>query len=78
MCVFYKENIKKYFCVLHTVNTLTCFKLFYIYKKQIFEVLKMCFCMDFLNTTKKLISCICGFYNMFVKLQRVLANIPKK
>jgi hypothetical protein len=23
-------------------------------------------------------SCISGFYNMFVKLQRVLANIPKK
>jgi hypothetical protein len=33
--------------------------------------------MDFLNTTK-LFSCISGFYNMFVKLQRVLANIPKK
>jgi len=32
--------------------------------------------MDFLNT-KKLFSCISGFYNMFVKLQRVLANIPK-
>jgi len=41
------------------------------------EVLKMCFHMDFLNT-KKLFSCIFGFYNMFVKLQRVLANIPKK
>ena len=37
----------------------------------------MCFRMDFLNTTKKLFSCISGFYNMFVKLQRVLANIPK-
>ena len=33
--------------------------------------------MDFLNT-KKLFACISGFYNMFVKLQRVLANIPKK
>jgi len=32
--------------------------------------------MDFLNTTK-LFSCISRFYNMFVKLQRVLANIPK-
>ena len=38
----------------------------------------MCFHMDFLNTKKKLFSCISGFYNMFVKLQRVLANIPKK
>ena len=34
--------------------------------------------MDFLNTTNKLFSCISGFYNMFVKLQRVLTNIPKK
>jgi hypothetical protein len=34
--------------------------------------------MDFLNTTKNLFSCIFGFYNMFVKLQRVLVNIPKK
>jgi len=34
--------------------------------------------MDFLNTTKKLFSCISEFCNMFVKLQRVLANIPKK
>ena len=32
--------------------------------------------MDFLNITK-LFSCISGFYKMFVKLQRVLANIPK-
>ena len=36
----------------------------------------MCFRMDFLNTTK-LFYCISGFYNMFVKLQRVLANISK-
>jgi len=34
--------------------------------------------MDFLNTIKKLFSCIAGFYNMFVKLQMVLANISKK
>jgi len=32
--------------------------------------------MDFLNTTK-IIFLYSGFYNMFVKLQRVLANIPK-
>jgi len=37
----------------------------------------MCFRMDFLNTTK-LFSCISRFYNMFVKLQRILANILKK
>ena len=33
--------------------------------------------MDFLNTIKNYLSCISGFYNMFVKFQRVLANIPK-
>jgi len=33
--------------------------------------------MDFLNTTK-LFSFISGFYNMFVKLRKVLANILKK
>ena len=31
--------------------------------------------MDFLNT--KIIFLHSGFYNMFVKLQGVLANIPK-
>ena len=45
--------------------------------KKILEVSKMYFRMDFLNTTKKLFSCISGFYNMFIKLQRVLANISK-
>jgi hypothetical protein len=34
--------------------------------------------MDFLNTTKKIIFLHSGFYNMFVKLQRVLANIKNK
>ena len=37
----------------------------------------MCFRMDFLNTNKNHFSCISGFDNMFVKLQRVLANISK-
>ena len=36
---------------MYTANTLTLF-LRFLYKKQIFEVLKMCFRMDFLNTTK--------------------------
>jgi len=35
------------------------------------------FLHEFLKHNKKLFSCISGFYNMFVKLQRVLANIPK-
>jgi hypothetical protein len=39
-------------CVLHTANTLTCFERFLYIKKKIFEVSKMCFGMDFLNTTK--------------------------
>jgi len=60
---------------MHTANTLTCFERFVI--KKILEVSKMYFRMDFLNTTKKLFSCISGFYNMFIKLQRVLANISK-
>jgi len=64
-------------CVLHTANTLTYFERFFIYKK-IFEVLKKnVFSHGFLKHNKKLFSCISGFYNMFVKLQRVLANIPK-
>ena len=38
---------------MHTANTLTCFEFFlYIYIKKILEVLKTCFRMDFLNTTK--------------------------
>ena len=62
--------------MLHTANTLTYFE-FPLKKKQIFKVLKMCFRMDFL-TQQKLFSCIYGFYNMFVRLQRVLANIRQK
>jgi len=36
---------------MHTANTLTCFERSFLYKK-ILEILKMCFHMDFLNTTK--------------------------
>ena len=50
VCVFDKEKYKKCFCVLHTANTLTCFERFFF--KKILEVLKICFRMDFLNTTK--------------------------
>ena len=61
-------------CVLHTANTLTYFKCSFSQKKNIgsFESV---FLHRFLK--HKLSSCIFGFYNMFVKLQRVLANIPK-
>jgi hypothetical protein len=39
MCVFYKENIYKKFCVLHTANTLTYFEFpLFLKKKPIFEV----------------------------------------
>ena len=41
-------------CVLHTANTLTCFERFFFIRKQIFEVSKTCFRMDFLNTTKNI------------------------
>jgi len=75
VCVFDKENIyKKCFCVLHTANTLTCFE-FFLKKKYLKFKRKMCFSMDFLNT--KIIFLHSGFYNMFVKLQRVLTTISK-
>ena len=45
------KKIKKCFVFMHTANTLTLF-LRLLSKKQIFEVSKMCFRMDFLNTTK--------------------------
>ena len=60
--------------MLHTANTLTYLNIPLI-KKKLFEVSKMCFSMDFLNT--KIIFLHSEFYNMFVKLQRVLVNIPK-
>jgi hypothetical protein len=52
-----KQNF--FSCVLYTANTLTCLERFH--KKKIFEVLKMCFRMDFLNTKQKLFSCILDF-----------------
>ena len=55
----------------------TCFEHSSFIYKKILEVLKMCFRMNFLNKKQNLFSCIFGFYNMFIKLQRVLANIPK-
>jgi len=76
MCVFYKENIKNVFCVLHTANTLTCFECFFNKKTNIWSFENV-FLHGFLKHNKKLFSCISGFYNMFVKLQRVLPNIPK-
>jgi hypothetical protein len=40
-------------CVLHTVNTLTWFERS-LFIQKLLEVSKMCFCMDFLNTTKNI------------------------
>jgi len=62
---------------MHTANTLTLFLRFFLSKKQIFEVSKNVFSHGFLKHNKNHFSCISGFCNMFVKLQRVLANIPK-
>jgi hypothetical protein len=45
--------------------------------QKIIESFENVFLHGFLKHKKKLFSCISGFYNMFVKLQRVLANIPK-
>ena len=59
---------------MHTANTRTCFECsFYI--KKIIGSFENVFSHRF--SKHKLFSCISGFYNMFVKLQRVLANIPK-
>jgi hypothetical protein len=71
------EKTKKMFsCMLHTANTLTCFERSFYIKKNIGSFENV-FSHGFLKHYKKLFSCISGFYNMFVKLQRVLANIPK-
>jgi len=58
------------FCVLHTANTLICFERFFFFKNKYLKFLKMCFRMDFLNTTKNYFLAFLDFYNMFVKLQR--------
>ena len=64
---------------LHTANTLAYFL------KNISFGFKKIYCLGFLRKNvfylgfrkKKIISCILRFYNMFVKIQRVLANISK-
>jgi len=63
--------------MLHMANTLTCFEFFLYIKKTNIWSFKNVFLHGFLKHNEKLFSCISGFYNMFVKLQRVLANIPK-
>jgi len=62
---------------MHTANTLTYFEFPLLKEKTNIRSFKkyICFSMDFLNT--KIIFLHSRFYNMFVKLQRVLANIPK-
>jgi hypothetical protein len=73
---FFIKKYKTCFCVLHTANTLTYFE-FPLKKKNIRSLKENVFSHGFFKHNKKLFSCISGFYNMFVKLQRVLANIPK-
>ena len=75
--VFVKKKMfikKKCFVFMHMANTLTCFECSF-YKKKYIGSFESVFLHRFLK--HKLFSCISGFYNMFVKLQRVLANIPK-
>jgi hypothetical protein len=64
-------------CVLHTVNTLTYFE-FSLKKKQIFEVLKMCFRMDFLNTIKKIIFLHCWILQHICKTPKGIGQYFKK
>ena len=60
MFAFWQKIYKKMFSyVLHTANTLTCFERFFIYKKY-WKFWKMCFRMDFLNTTK---NCYLAFWD---------------
>jgi len=65
-----------FLCIAYNQYPNMFWTFFFLYKKIYWKFSKMCFRMDFLNTTK-LFFCISGFYNMFVKFQRVLANIPK-
>jgi hypothetical protein len=60
-CVFDKKNIKNVFLCVAYGQYPNMFWTFFFIKKQIFKVSKTCFCMDFLNTTKKLFSCILDF-----------------
>jgi len=70
-------KIKKMFCFHAYGQYPNIVFTFFLSKKQIFEVSKNVFSHGFLKHNKNYFSCISGFYNMFVKLQRVLANIPK-
>ena len=74
VCVLKKKIYKMFFCVLHTANSLSYFERFFLYKN--IGSFENVFSHRFLKH-KKLFSCISGFYNMFVKLQRVLTNILK-
>jgi len=77
VCVLTKKIKKIFSCVLHTANTLTCFeRSFFLYTKKNIGSFENVFSHGFLKH-QNCFSCISGFYNMFVKLQRVLANIPK-
>ena len=67
--------------MLHTANTLTCFECcfeYFFYTKKNIESFENVFSHGFLKH-KKTISFLAflDFYNMFIKPQRVLANIPK-
>jgi hypothetical protein len=76
MCVFYKENIKMFLCVAYSQYS-NMFWTFFNKKINIWSFENV-FLHGFLKHNKKILfSCISGFYNMFVKLQRVLANILK-
>jgi len=55
---------------------LNVLNVFFLYTKNI-ESFENVFLHGFLKHTKKKFSCISEFYNIFVKLQRVLVNIPK-
>jgi len=69
--VFFLQKKKVFLCVAYG-QYLNIFWMFFLYTKNIGSFENV-FSHGFL----KQFSCIYGFYNMFVKIQRVLANIPK-
>jgi hypothetical protein len=72
-----KQNIKKYFLRVAYGQYPNMFWMFFFIQKNIWSFENV-FSHGFFKHKKKILFfCIFGFYNMFVKLQRVLANIPK-
>ena len=62
---------------MHTANTLAYLKKIFLFQKIYCLGILRKICILAWISQRKIISCILRFYNMFVKMQRVLANISK-